>query len=279
MQLTIPPEEFEKRLAARRKIKSGAVDHAPEPEPAQENDDSPIRHCLFSSLLAIVQQRINAYLVGPAGSGKSKVCEQVAIALSLPYYCPPIGRETSIAQLFGYFDVTGNYVRTPLREALEKGGVIHFEEIDFASAPVGTALNAVLANDNVGFPDAVIPKHPDFVVIASANTFGTGATATYIGSQGLNAATLDRFAFMEFPYDEHMENRIAPNKHWTQHVQSIRRKVEKLKLKVVVSPRASINGGRLLNSKAFTWEQVEKMTVFRGLDQAIVDKINAQSAL
>lgn len=272
MELNIAPGKFEELLAKRRRKESGAIDAPTQLQP-EENDDSPIRHILFPSILAACDQRCNTYLVGPAGSGKSKACEQVAIELNLPYYCPPIGRETSIAQLFGYFNVQGEYVRTPLRDALERGGIIHFEEIDFASAPVGTALNSVLANDNVGFPDAVIPKHSDFIVIASANTFGTGATAQYIGSQGLNAATLDRFAFIEFPYDERMEHRIAPNKSWCSHVQAIRRKVEKLKLKIVVSPRATINGGKLLNSKAFTWEQVEKMTIFRGLDPITVAKI------
>lgn len=272
MEINFPSDEqIQAKLRARKQARSGAITTPIEAPDA--HDDSPKHHCLFHSILAIVEQREHAYLVGPAGSGKSKCAEDVAAHLGLPYSAPPIGRETSIAQLFGYFNAAGEYVRTPIRERAENGGVLHLEEIDFASPAVGTALNALLANDYIGFPDIAVKRHADFVCIASANTYGTGANAQYIGSQGLNAATLDRFTFIDFPYDIKLELAIAPNKQWTQHVINTRAQVEKLGLKHVVSPRASIKGGKLINSKKFTWEQVEKMVLFRGLDPVTVNKI------
>lgn len=276
MEIECPTEEeIQKKMRERRIAKSGAkAAETPPPVPQEsEADDSPARHFLHEDVKAIIECGENAYLVGPAGSGKSKVAEIVAEELAKPYSAPPIGRETTIAQLFGYFNASGEYVRTPIRERAESGGVLHLEEIDFASPAVGTALNALLANDYIGFPDTVVKRHADFIIIASANTYGTGANATYIGSQGLNAATLDRFTFVDFPYDPKLEMKIAPNREWCKHVQSIRAKVEKLGLKHVVSPRATIKGGKLINSGKFTWERVEKMLLWKGLDAITIAKI------
>lgn len=276
MDIEFPSEaEIQAKMLARRMKKSGAIPPAAPASAEETNDTTPAQHFLYPKVKTIIAMRENLYLVGPAASGKSRIAEDIARDLSMPYSAPPIGRETTIAQLFGYFNASGEYVRTPIRERAENGGVLHLEEIDFASPAVGTALNALLANEFIGFPDASIQRHPDFIVIASANTFGTGANATYIGSQGLNAATLDRFIFLEFPYDERMEKKIAPNKAWCMHVQSTRRKVARLGLRHVVSPRATIKGGHLIDSKQFDFQEVEKMVLFKGLDATTVDKIRA----
>lgn len=274
MDIEITEDQIQAELQRRRIAKSGAKKTNPLPsvEPA-EDDNTPIRHYLHPKVKSIIASKCNLYMVGAAGSGKSKTAEIVAEELNLPYSAPPIGRETTIAQLFGYFNASGEYVRTPIRERVENGGVLHLEEIDFASPAVGTSLNALTANQYVGFPDQVIKRHENCIIVASANTFGTGATAQYIGSQGLNAATLDRFVFLRFPYDLKMEKRIAPNTQWCFHVQEIRRKVHHLGLKHVVSPRATIDGGKLINGGDFTWEEVEQMVLFKGLDELTIAKI------
>lgn len=267
-------EEIETELRKRRIKRSGAKDSTSSSSVESETDTLK-EHSLTPTVFSLLTLRENVWLTGPAGSGKSYVAEEAARYLNLPFYCPPIGRETTNAQLFGYFNASGQYVRTPIRQAVEFGGLLHLEEIDFASPAVGTALNAILANRTVGFPDAAIKRHPDFIVIASANTYGTGANQTYIGSQGLNAATLDRFIFLSFPYDEKFERSISPNLEWTKYVQKIRAKAAKLNLKHVISPRASIKGGTLINSKQFTWQQVESMVLFKGLDSFTIQKIQS----
>lgn len=282
MDIIFPSEaEIQEKLRQRRIKKAGGKVETPTPLPSVEDEQdettTPAEHFLVPKLRSLLKLRLNAYLVGPAGSGKSKAAENAAIELGMEYSAPPIGRETTNAQLFGYFNAAGFYVRTPIRERAEHGGVLHLEEIDFASPAVGTSLNALTANEYIGFPDTAVKRHPDFIIIASANTFGTGATASYIGSQGLNAATLDRFTFLEFPYDEKMEKKIAPNKVWASHVQSVRAKISKLGLRHVVSPRATIKGGAMINSKEFTWDETESMVLFRGLDQLTIDKIRATS--
>lgn len=265
---------LEDRIQATLRKKRIAQSGAPTKE--ETPGESMLRsHFLTPKIQAILAMRENLYLVGPAGSGKSYAVEEVANTLQLPFYCPPIGRETTNAQLFGYFNAAGEYVRTPIRQAVEFGGVLHLEEIDFASPAVGTSLNALLANRTIGFPDKVIPRHPDFICVASANTFGNGANAQYIGSQGLNAATRNRFIYLDFPYDERLEMQIAPNRDWTAHVQMMRAKAASIQLKHVISPRQSIQGGKLINSGEFTWQQVERMTIFAGLDEITIGKLLA----
>jgi MoxR-like ATPase len=273
MEINFDEDEIERRLRERKAKKMGKQPSKAEPTVEELEEVMVTEHYLTPDLHKLIELREHTWLPGPAGAGKSKAIELAATKLEMRFFCPPIGRETTSSQLMGYFNAGGEYVRTPLREALENGGIVHFEEFDFASAAVGTAVNAVLANDKVGFPDKVVDKHPDFIVLASANTFGTGANATYIGSQGLNAATLDRFVFLEWGYDEKLERAIAPNRQWTGHVQTIRAKVAKLGLKTVISPRASIKGGKMINTKHWTFEQVEKMVLWKGLDTMTVQKI------
>lgn len=275
MEINFDEDEIQRRLKANKAKKLGVKETADPTEEKEDNDQASLEHYLTKKLNALIAQRLNVWIPGPAGSGKSKAIELQAKALNLPFYCPPIGRETTSSQLMGYFNAKGEYVRTPLREAVEHGGVVHFEEFDFASPAVGTSTNSILANDVVGFPDQVVTKHKDFCLLASANTFGQGANATYIGSQGLNAATLNRFVYLEWPYDEKLERRLVPHeaRPWVAHVQSIRAKVQKLGLKVVISPRASINGAKMLLTKEFSFEEVEFSTMFCGLDKLTVEKI------
>lgn len=265
-------EEIQTELIARRRAR---MSNGKVPTPILSPPQGPPRHYLFSSVERAIKAKQHVYMPGPSGSGKSKIAEQVAEALNLPYYAPPIGQETGIYQLFGYFNAAGEYVRTPIRQACEHGGVLHLEEIDFASAAVGTCLNALLANDRIGFPDATITRHPNFVIVASANTYGTGANAQYVGSQGLNRATLNRFVFIEIPYDPLLELSLATNKEWCRHVQQIRAKVEQLKLKHLITPRHTLQGSALL-AAGFSVDQVEQMTIFAGLDEHTIQKINVQ---
>lgn len=270
-------ERIRSLLAERRKqrLSKFVKPQTPTPEmESQDAPDAPCYHFLFSQIETMVSLRLNLWLTGPAGSGKSYTVQQIAEKLNLRYFAPPIGRETTISSLFGYFNANGEYVRTPLREAFENGGVLALEEIDFASSAVGTALNTLLASNLVGFPDGTVTRHPDCVIVACANTYGTGSTQDYIGSTGMNAATLDRFVFVQYPYDEQMEAKIAPVRDWTRLVQATRKRVNELQIRHVISPRASIIGGKLIEA-GFPVDDVKKMVLFKGLDSITITRIES----
>ena len=224
------------------------------------------QHYAFKKILNAVAQRVHLMLVGAAGSGKTTCAHNVADALGLKFYAMSVGQQTTKSDIFGFVDAHSNYKRTQFRDAFENGGVFLFDEIDAGNAGVLTAINAALANGTCAFPDGMVKRNDDFVCIAAGNTFGRGADRQYVGRQQLDAATLDRFAVIDFDYDEELELEISGNRNWTRQVQKMRANAMANNLRVVISPRASINGAKLL-AAGFTESEVKEMIVFKGIGQ------------
>lgn len=236
--------------------------------------DVGIQHCQFETLLKLAACRVNTMLVGPAGSGKTTTVNNVAKALDLPFRFISVGMQTTKTDLLGFIDANKNYVRTQLRDAYEHGGVFLLDEMDAGNANVITILNAALANGACAFPDKIVEKHPDFICFCASNTYGRGADRLYVGRNQLDAATLDRFAVVDFDYDEALEAAVAGNSEWTAKVQAMRKAAFDLRERVVVSPRASIEGAKLL-AAGFKEIEVESMILWKGIAPDIRKKIES----
>jgi cobaltochelatase CobS len=234
--------------------------------------DVGVQHEKFETLLKVVANRINVMMVGPAGSGKTHAGSSVAKALGLSFHSISVGQQTSKVDFLGYMDAHGNYVSTHFRKAYENGGVFLIDEIDAGNPNVITIINAATANHQCAFPDKMVDKHDDFIVIAAANTFGRGADRKYVGRNQLDAATLDRFVVIEWDYDRKLEREIGVDEKWLEFVQDVRKAVEKLNIRHVVSPRASINGSKML-AAGIPRNEVEDMVIWKGLDKASVETI------
>ena len=230
-------------------------------------------HKSFEKLLAVASNRLHAFLVGEAGSFKTSSAEKVAKTLGLDYSSISVCMQTTASSLLGYMDATGNYVSTEFRKRYETGGVFILDEIDNGNANVLSVLNSALANGSCAFADGMVAKHKDFILIATANTFGNGANAQYVGRNQLDSATLDRFVTIEWNYDEALEMAIASNKDWCAVVQKYRFAVSKLGLRLVVSPRATFQGEKLLAS-GLKEKDVIKMVITRGASADQIKKIN-----
>lgn len=232
------------------------------------------RHYLFPEILTAVDANIPVALIGPAGSGKSTVVQQVASALGLPYYLQ--NSVSGTHELAGYMDAHGRYNGTAFRSCFEKGGVILVDEVDTSDAGALKWLNTALANGHAMFPDFDTPvqRHADFRIIIAANTFGTGADRLYVGANQLDASTLDRFVFFDFGYDEMLEDLLTNNNDWSHRVQAIRRAAATEHARVVISPRASIHGAKLLK---LGWDQkvVEERLIWKGMDNDLRERIVA----
>lgn len=230
------------------------------------------RHYLFKGILEAVHAGIPVALIGPAGSGKSTCCEQVATALGKKFYLQ--NGVSGTHELTGYMDAHGKYNSTPFRAAFEKGGTILVDEADTSDPSAFKWANTALANGIAMFPDQEEPvkRHPDFRIIIAANTYGTGADRVYVGANQLDASTLDRFAFFDFGYDEKLERLLTNNGIWCDRVQDIRRGVEKEQARIVVSPRATINGAKLLGA-GWDMKTVEQSVIWKGIDLELRGRI------
>ena len=212
-----------------------------------------VQHAQFENLLKLVGAGQATLLVGPAGTGKSHAAETVADALSLSFHAISVGSQTSKSDLAGYMTATGEYVRTQFREAYENGGLFLLDEADAGNSNVLILLNAALSNGKMAFPDGMVDAHPDFRMVATANTYGNGASRQYVGRNQLDAATLDRFATLDWNIDDRIEAALAgtseAGKKWLRVVRAVRTKVlDELELRVVISPRATQRGALALEA-------------------------------
>lgn len=220
-------------------------------------------HRKLEDVVRCVVAGTNPLCVGPAGSGKTTLAAQVAKVLKRKFYCE--NRVTSEFKLIGFMNAQGKYVRTQFRDAYEKGGVFLFDEVDASDPDAMVALNSAIENGFCPFPDKMVERHEDFVCIAAGNTYGRGADRQYVGRNQLDASTLDRFVVITMDYDEDLEMQLAGNPEWTQYVQRVRAATEAEKVRHIVSPRASINGAKLLAS-GMSRQEVEETVLWKGLE-------------
>lgn len=233
------------------------------------------RHALFPDVLAFVANDEPVALIGPAGSGKTTLAEQVAAALGLAFYAQ--NAVTGAHELSGFVDGAGRYHTTPFRAAFETGGVFLLDEIDGSPDPAALLfMNAGLANGFCSFPDQAEPvrRHPDFRAIAGANTYWTGADRVYVGRTQLDGATADRFAFLSMDYDEALERALAGNDVWCSYVQQVRAAVASLQIRHIVSPRATFKGAKML-AAGMARDKVEAAYIWKGMSAADAQRIRA----
>jgi MoxR-like ATPase len=227
-------------------------------------------HAKFDLVLKLINAGIPVLLVGPAGSGKSTLAHQVSTALGLAfYYTSAVNSEY---KLTGFRDAHGNYQGTPFQECYENGGLFCFDEVDASSANALLPVNNALSNGHLDLPKGMVAKHATWRIVATANTYGTGADRQYVGRNQLDAAFLDRWFPVVIDYDRDMERDIAGNDDWTRRVQQVRAGVANAKARHIVSPRASIFGAMAL-AAGVDQATVEESLLRRNLDSDTWSKI------
>jgi len=246
-------------------------------------------HFLLPKVSTILLAGCHLFMVGPAGSGKSTLAHQAAESLGLSFQALSLGPTTPTSKLFGYMNATGEYVSTPFRKAYEDGGVMLLDELDNGHPGLVAEINQALANGYCAFADGMVKRHDDFRMVATGNTFGKGPDRMFVGRNILDAATLDRFVTIEVPIDEALERRLAlpyateskegaQVPQWIDYVQATRRAVTERKLPVVVSPRSTIEGAKLLQA-GVPLNEVKDMRLFAGISQDVRSQIDGSKAV
>ena len=243
-------------------------------------------------LKAALMADVPVWLYGEAGSGKSTAAEQMADELDLSFRSISLGPSTSKADLMGYRDATGEYRSTAYRETYEDGGVFLFDEIDNAHPSVLTILNNSIANNQGEFPDKRISRHDDTRFIAAANTIGRGATAEYVGRTPIDAATIDRFAFVSMDIDPELEEALVlgdqvkdsyvdissggvPNaREWLAVVRAHREAVSELGIRAIIGQRAALYGKRLAE-QGVGKDWLSEMLLYKGMKKYDREKLES----
>ena len=205
---------------------------------------SGIFHKKFEEILKIVDKGVPLMLTGPAGAGKNHTLEQVAKALDLDFYFS--NAITQEYKLTGFIDAGGTYQETQFYKAFKDGGLFFLDEVDASVPEALIILNSAIANGYFDFPNGRINANENFRVVCAGNTFGTGADMVYVGRNALDGATLDRFAVIEFDYDEQVERQLAYDDDLYNFVSKLRETIRKASLRYIVSMRATINATKLL---------------------------------
>lgn len=225
----------------------------------------------FQDVLTAAMCGLNILLVGPAGCGKTHLAHQVAEALGRPFASVSCTAGMSESALQGWM-LPGDggafdYVPSDFVTMYETGGVFLFDEIDAADPNTLLFVNQALANGSFYLPirkgASRVQRHPDFVCIAAANTFGTGANSTYSGRERLDEATLDRFraGVVQLDYDTKLE-RSTVDAEVLAWGWAIRKRINESRLSRVMSTRFLMDATKLVKAGR-NLEQI-KATYFTG---------------
>lgn len=206
---------------------------------------APADHChpVFETVLRAALAGLNVLLVGPAGCGKSHMCDQIAGHLGVPFGSLSYSAGASESGILGRLLPTGDngrfeWSKSEFCHLYEQASVHLHDEIDGADPNMLLVLNAALANGKFYNPTAgrVFKRHAQAIQIGAANTFGTGAGAMYVGRAQLDAATLDRWYVVEMDYDRAYE-RTQGSPEVCNWVWNIRERANASKVRRVVSTR------------------------------------------
>ena len=222
-----------------------------------------IVHERFKDILSLISVDEAVYLYGPAGTGKSKLAEQVAKALDLDFY--PASTITQEFKLSGFKDGNGIYHETNFYKAFTKGGLFFLDEMDSCASDVLVGINGALANGYYDFPEGTEKAHEDFRVISAGNTIGRGGDENYTGRYSLDLSTLDRFLSVELNYSPKIDMATAQNdQELYDFTQSIRQASKDSGIMLLMSYR-SISKVVKLQTLDFTLSEILKMAVIKGM--------------
>lgn len=303
--VTETPDDLATALVSLKRALGGSVDadavraiveEAVAPIRAQVNDAAPVlltvrpngdeiakvnglRHMTFETLLKACTARDtsdrvpNVWLAGPSQSGKTTAAHMVADALGLPFDFH--GAMEMAHELLGYRDANGNYHETAFVRLYRDGGVCLLDECDGWASEATLALNAALANGQCPTPDGTIQRHKDFICLAAGNTWGSGATADYIGRNKLDGAFMQRFPVkLAWDYDWKLVDKFSGNPDFSARVRRANKAAEKAGLKVLITP-AHAKAGAALIAAGFTEDDAASMTYLADLTKEQRDMVEA----
>ena len=207
-----------------------------EPEAKQPKGASPVEQLINAGIK-------NIWMVGPAGCGKSTICQEIGKNKETPVTVIPCGSGTNSTTFTGY-----KYPEregTPFVHAFSQEGIIVLDEFTCLDDEVAQIINGALANDELTSTIGTFHRHEKCIIIATSNTFGNGADRMYVSNKQLDISTIDRFAggVLEIDYSKDYESQY--DMEVTRYVWHMRDVYHKNGVRKVASTRSIISGCKL----------------------------------
>lgn len=146
------------------------------------------------------------FVTGSTGCGKTSLIEQVCARLNYPVQSFTCGGSTEFMDLVGqWVMIKGETVWMDgcLTKAMKEGHVLILNEIDLVDPAELANMNAIMEGSPLVISQlngTVVHPHPNFRVVATANSNGSGDSGLYSGVMRQNLAFMDRFIVIEVDY-------------------------------------------------------------------------------
>lgn len=145
--------------------------------------------------------RMNVYMEGPTGCGKTELAYQIHNRLKRPLLRANMNGDATVANFIGSMRASptkGTYYHYGmLPQAMRGGYCLLLDEVDYMPPHIAAVMNSVLESKRTLYleeTNETIVAKDGFMVIASGNTGGKGdSNGMYTGTEILNSAFLDRF--------------------------------------------------------------------------------------
>lgn len=145
-------------------------------------------------------------ITGPTGCGKTSAVEQVLARLHYPVQSYTCGGSTEYMDLVGQYTLVNGdtvWMDGVLTIAMREGHVLLLNEIDLVDPAELANLNAILEGAPLVISQLngqIVRPHPNFRLIATSNSNGSGGDGNYMGVNRLNMAFMDRFIVIQEDY-------------------------------------------------------------------------------
>ena len=167
------------------------------------------QHYQLKPLIEVMGSGEPAMIIGPTGSGKTRVTHAVKQALACKHYAiRQVNKQTATHDLIGFSNSSGAYVPGVFTKIIQEGGLAVIDEIDNGNSNVLMIIKGILSG-HIYMPYGMQEVSPKCHLMCTANTWGLGPDREYIGRNALDVALLNEFVCVEWPYDVNAE------KQWT----------------------------------------------------------------
>jgi len=257
----------------------------PQEDPHNGNGHDYIKPDIYDAIKKAVLAGMNPVIFGPAGSGKSRLCKELAHDIGKPFHTMSFSGGLRYSQVFGSQTLeegSTTWKPAPLLQWIQDPALILLDEIFSADPEVLLGLNSLLEPDtrNITTPAGVFKVHPETSFIACSNSNGRQQARQYTGTTRTDDSLLDRLIppfFMD--YDPKAEKQIikalvddATAQALTETLERFRKQIIQNQIPFDPSTRRLIGTCKLIKA-GFKRAEAFKLSFTATLSPAELDKI------